>query len=98
MSKKYNGLNSIKIDLADCGICAQCGRRLSDPACIHATPEQIQRTQEIDAQIDADFEARKTYRNRTIAYDTLPDEVRAESERISQWLDDNWETIPEVEF
>jgi hypothetical protein len=57
----YNGLNSIKTDLSKSGICYQCGRRLTDTACGHGTPEQIEYTRKMDADIDADFTARATY-------------------------------------
>jgi hypothetical protein len=57
----YNGLNSIKTDLSKAGICDQCGRRLTDTACGHGTPEQIEYTRKMDADIDADFTARATY-------------------------------------
>jgi len=102
MAKKYNGLNSIKIDLAQCGICAQCGRRFTDPQCQHATPEQIKYTQELDAQVDAEYEAKKIYRNRVISvaqeYD-LPDPTdAAECADIQEWLGENFDDLPEVEF
>jgi hypothetical protein len=57
----YNGLNSIKTDLSKSGICYQCGRRLTDTACGHGTPEQIEYTRKMDADIDADFAARAAY-------------------------------------
>ena len=53
MPKRYNSLNKIKIDLALSGICAQCGRRFTDPLCTHATPEQIAATRAMDAEADA---------------------------------------------
>jgi hypothetical protein len=58
---KYNSLSAIKIDLTKSGICAACGRRLTDTACGHGTPEQIEYTRKMDADIDADFAARAAY-------------------------------------
>ena len=58
---KYNSLGDIEVDLSKSGICGTCGRRLTDAACGHATPEQIEYTRRMDADIDADFEARKAY-------------------------------------
>jgi len=102
MSKKYNGLNSVKTDLAKAGICELCGYRLSNPLCTHATPEQIKYTQELDAQIDAQI--LKKYEHSTndytaaLEYDT-PDPTDAEeSDDIQKWLADNWDGIPKVEF
>ena len=48
----YNGLNSIKTDLAKAGICKHDGLRFTDPKCTHATPAQIAYTKKLDADYD----------------------------------------------
>ena len=68
MPKHYNGLNSVKIDLASIGICPMCGKRMSG-GCEHATPEQIEYTLKLDAAIDAEYEQKRQARE--IARDNL---------------------------
>ena len=58
---KYNSLGDIEVDLSKSGICGTCGRRLTDAACGHGAPEQIEYTRRMDADIDADFDARAVY-------------------------------------
>lgn len=64
MGRAYNPLNKVKIDLARAGICADCGRRMTDPECIHATKEQREYTAQLDAKWDEEEAAKKADRNR----------------------------------
>ena len=63
MGKAYNGLNRVKINLERAGICKDCGRRLTDPACTHATQEQRDYTAQLDALWDAEEAEKKAARN-----------------------------------
>jgi len=69
---KWNGMNAVKVDLAKCGICEECGRRFTDKDCQHGTPEQIAYTVELDAQVEAEYEQKRQAR---------------EIAKQSQWLD-----------
>ena len=66
----YNPLNRVKISLERAGICETCGRRLTDPKCEHSTPEQREYTRQLDAQVEAEYEAKKAKRN---LYDAVID-------------------------
>lgn len=48
----YNGLNSVKTNLAKAGICKHDGLRFTDPKCTHATAAQIAYTKKLDADYD----------------------------------------------
>ena len=48
----YNGLNSVKTNLAKVGICKHDGLRFTDPKCTHATAAQIAYTKKLDADYD----------------------------------------------
>ena len=56
---RYNALNRINVNLEAAGICAVCGQRLS--VCEHATPEQAERTRQMDAAIDTEYAMRSQY-------------------------------------
>jgi hypothetical protein len=76
MSRKYNGLNGVKTDLAKCGICKQCGRRFTDVLCEHATDEQRAYTIALDAQIEIEYAMQEQKKQ------------AAENDAIAAWLDD----------
>lgn len=57
--KRYNGLNSYEIDLAEIGICPQCGRRLS--LCEHATEQQRTEWRIQDAELLEEIEKNGWY-------------------------------------
>ena len=48
----YNGINSVKTNLAKAGICKHDGLRFTDPKCTHATADQIAYTKKLDADYD----------------------------------------------
>lgn len=52
--KRYNGLNSCKVNLESVGICKLDGMRFTDPKCTHGTIEQIAHCKEIDERMDND--------------------------------------------
>ena len=97
MAKSYNGLNAYKIELAEIGICPQCGRRLS--LCEHATEQQRTEWRIQDAELLEEIEQQRILDNLT------PD---AQAEKFG-WYDvpeikdgvssPAWfEAQPEVEF
>lgn len=59
----YNPLSRINISLEKAGICETCGRRLTDPKCEHSTAEQREYTAQLDAQVEAEYAAKKAKRN-----------------------------------
>lgn len=59
MAKSYNGLNAYKIELAEIGICPQCGRRLS--LCEHATEQQRTEWRIQDAELLEEIEKNGWY-------------------------------------
>lgn len=61
--KRYNGLNSYEIDLAEIGICPQCGRRLS--LCEHATEQQRTEWRIQDAELLEEIEQQRILDNIT---------------------------------
>lgn len=95
--RKYNGLNAVKVDLAAIGICEACGRRFTDPLCTHATRDQIEYTAKMDAEIDAEYDRKRTL-NELIHRPTEIETTAQECERIQAWFSENWEYIPEIPF
>ena len=63
MAKSYNGLNAYKIELAEIGICPQCGRRLS--LCEHATEQQRTEWRIQDAELLEEIEQQRILDNIT---------------------------------
>ena len=61
--KRYNGLNSYEINLAEIGICPQCGRRLS--LCEHATEQQRTEWRIQDAELLEEIEQQRILTNIT---------------------------------
>lgn len=97
MPRRYNGLNSLDVELAKCGICEQCGRRFTDPLCTHATPDQIEYTRQLDARWDAEERARQEKLHGHVELDTDPI-ARAQSDAIQSRMERNWDSIPEIEL
>ena len=78
--KRYNGLNSYEIDLAEIGICPQCGRRLS--LCEHATEQQRTEWRIQDAELLEEIEQQRILDNLT------PEAITAYRAEELDWLDE----------
>ena len=78
----YNRLNSVKIDLAKCGICQECGRRFTDPLCTHATPEQIAYTLKLDAEVYAEYDKKHPVNEAQEIEREIDEKLRTDSEQL----------------
>ncbi len=81
--KRYNGLNSYEIDLAEIGICRQCGCRLS--VCDHATEQQRSVWRVNDAELLEEIEQQRILDN--ITPEAHEEYLREAISRVADELD-----------
>lgn len=88
--RAYNGLNSIKVNIIEAGICPVCGRLLSIEKCDHAT------TLEIEQWRAAVFAAEQELHSELWQRERLTDSAQRDADLLNAEIEKNgWYEIPD---